>query len=248
MSSMRFDNTMPIYEGSSDKDVEDMFFTEVIDFRIMLQIMLSLDPKRHKLSVRPHPRENRQGWQRLAKKMGVEITVSPWDQPFSHWLAEVDCIVTPPSTGLYDVFFQGRRPIVIDNVVRSRAEHILAQSDDRNQILDGICRPQSIGEVISLIENSNVPAPPESVQQRLEEQVGASIARKSISNILDTIAEFTAAKGMPRSRITSLFVWNSLVVALSELKALKARVQRRVEQGASFDLTIRRRRWIDRLT
>lgn len=248
VSSMRFGKkAMPIYEGSPGKDVEDMFYTEVMDFRIMLQIMLTLDPARYRIAVRPHPRENRLGWQRLARKLSLNITVSDWDKPFAHWLGEVDHIVTPPSTGLYDIFFHGRRPIVIDRVAPTRADHILTQSDDRNQILEGICRPNSVEEVIRLLESGDIPQPPESVHQCLQEQVGADIASQSTANVLDAIIEFTAGSPPVRRKVGTLAVWYLVTTVLSELKNLKARVQRRVEQGASFDLTLRRSRWIDRL-
>jgi hypothetical protein len=249
VSSMRFGKkAVPAFEGSPDKDVEDMFYTEVLDFRVMLQIMLTLDSQRFRIAVRPHPRENREGWQRLASKLGLNITVSEWDKPFSHWLSEVDHIVTPPSTGLYDIFFHGRRPIVIDRVLVTRADHILAQSDDRNQILEGICRPNSVEEVIRLLETGNIPLPPESVHMRLQEQVGADIASRSTANILDAIAEFTAGSPPVRRKVGALAVWHLSVTLLSELKEFKARLQRRVEQGASFNLTLRRSAWIDRLS
>lgn len=248
VSSMRFGKrAMPIYEGSPDKDVEDMFYTEVMDFRVMLQIMLTLDPRRYRIAVRPHPRENRLGWQRLAHKLGLNITVSDWDKPFAHWLGEIDHVVTPPSTSLYDIFFHGRRPIVIDRVVSRRADHILAQSDDRNQILEGICRPNSVEEVMRLLESGVIPPPPESVHQRLQEQVGSDIANNSTANILDAIAEFAEFSGSKGNRLGALAVWHAAVILLSELKAAKAAIQRRVEQGASFNLTLRRSRWIDRL-
>lgn len=249
VSSMFFGpHTKAIYEGSPGMDVEDMFYTEVIDFRIMLQIMMTLDPARFRVAVRPHPRESRLGWQRLARKLGLNITVSDWDKPFAHWLDEVDYIITPPSTGLYDIFFHGRRPIVIDRVVDKRANHILAQSDDRNQILEGICRPGSVEEVIRLLESGDIPPPPDSVRKCLQEQVGADIASDSTANILDAIADFTAGSPPVKRKVGALAAWYLATTFLSELKEFKARVQRRVEQGASFNLTLRRSRWIDRLS
>jgi hypothetical protein len=184
----------------------------------------------------------------LARKLGLNITVSDWDKPFAHWLGEIDHIVTPPSTGLYDIFFHGRRPIVIDRVAEKRADHVLAQSDDRNQILEGICRPESVEEVIRLLESNDIPPPPESVHLCLQEQVGADIAGRSTANILDAIAEFRAGSPPVRRKVGALAAWHLAVTFLSELKEFKAWFQRRVEQGASFNLTLRRSAWIDRLS
>ena len=137
---------------------------------------------------------------------------------------------------------------MIDRVVTTRADHVLAQSDDRNQILEGICRPNSVEEVIRLLESGDIPPPPESVRERLQEQVGAEIASKSIENILDAIAEFTVGNPPVRRKTGALICWQLAVTILSELKDFKARVQRRTEQGASFNLTLKRSAWIDRLS
>lgn len=248
VSSMRFGKkTAPLYEGSPDKDVEDLFYTEVIDFRMMLQIIMNIDRERFRISVRPHPRENRLGWWRLSRKLGLDITVSDWDKPFGHWLSEVDHIVTPPSTGLYDIFFHGHRPIVIDQLVTKRSDHTLAQSDDRNQILDGICRPKSVDEVVHLLEEGKLPRPPKDVSRLLQEQVGADIANHSTSNILDAIAELISRTRPLRRNVGALFIWRLTVIVLSELKNVKARLQLKPEQGSSFNLTIKRSAWIDRL-
>ena len=53
---MRFDKKIfPLYENSPHRDVEDLFYTEVIDIRIILQIIKSLDPDKFDIFVRPHP-------------------------------------------------------------------------------------------------------------------------------------------------------------------------------------------------
>lgn len=251
-NSMRFGKiVMPQYEGSGNKDVEDMFYTEVIDFRVMLQIMMTLDTEKFELSVRPHPRENRLGWVRLAKKLGLKIRVSRWDIPFSHWLQELNYIITPPSTGLYDIFFHGKKPIVIDNIVPTRADHILAQSDDNNQILDGVCRPRSVAEVVELLKSGKITYDVENVNRRLYEQVGADIAANSIENIVNAVQEFVRDIQVPRKPMNSpllgYYLWWAWIVFISQIKAAKAWLQKRTEQGASFNLTLIRVRWINRL-
>lgn len=252
ISSMRFGQPgLPIYENSPDKDVEDMFYTEIIDFRVMLEVMMSLDTNRYAIHVRPHPRENRQGWMRLAQKLNIKITVSPWDQPFGHWLQGVDMIVTPPSTSLYDIYFQGKVPIVTSNVVRSRADHILTESDDKNQILEGTCRPESVQEIVALIDSGKVPFDKEIVDLRLLEQVAADIADKSIANVLAALVDLgppidDRKSEMMRAISRHFYVFASLIV--SHLRWIKGKLIGRVEQGSGFDLTIQRIKWIDRLT
>jgi hypothetical protein len=251
ISSMKFGKgVFPLFENSPDKDVEDMFYTEVIDFRIMLQVMMSLDPDRYDIYVRPHPRENREGWMRLAKKLNIRINVSPWDEPFGHWLQGVDMIVTPPSTSLYDIYFHGKKPIVISEVVQSRANHILTESDDRNQILEGTCRPKSVGEILALIESGDVPYNKELVELRLLEQVGSDVAANSIGNIVTALMEMTSTKGQTEKTLGQR-LWRQCFSAsslfLTYLRWVRGRLIGRVEQGGTFDLTLKRMKWINRL-
>ena len=247
VSSMRFGKDIfPVFEGSDDKDVEDMYYTEVIDFRIMLQIMMSLDPNKYELTVRPHPRENRMNWMNLAKKLNLNISLSPWEEPFGHWLEGVDFIITPPSTSLYDTFFRKKSALLIHDLVSRRNRHILVQSDDNNQILDGCCKPKDVEELIQRIEFDDVPYDEAVVDKMLLEQVGADIAANSTVNILDAIDEMRVT-GNEGKRI-SYFVYSLLVFVLSHLRCLKFILTRRVVQGATFDLTWARAKWIDKLT
>lgn len=251
-SSMKFGKTIfPLFENSPDKDVEDMYYTEVIDFRIMLQVMMSLNSSHYEITVRPHPRENRQSWEKLAKKLGINIKISPWDEPFGHWLQGVDLIVMPPSTSLYDVFYHKKLPILTSGVVPTRANHILTESDDNNQILEGVCRPDSVEEIVSIIETAQVSYNEEIVRQRLLEQVAADIADSSITNVIDALQNFSTLETLYKRPMKQRFViaiYKFFAVAFGQARWLKRKMLRRIEQGSSFDLTIQRVRWIDRLT
>lgn len=251
LSTMRFGKKVfPLFENSPDRDVEDLFFTEVIDFRIMYQIIASLDQDKYDIHVRPHPRENRQGWIRLAEKMKLNVTVSKWDEPFGHWLQDVDIVVTPPSTSLYDVFFHNKKPIVIDHIIGARKAHTLTESDDNNQILEATCRPRSVEEAIALIESGEIPFDKPLADQRLHEQVAAEIAQHSIRNILKALPELRPAINQPKP-LRDVMLVNAFVLVstiLSSLRWIRGCLIGRVEQGALFDMTLRRKRWINRLT
>lgn len=249
LSNMKFGKTrFTLYENSLDRDAEDPIYTEVIDFRIMIQIMMTLSAEKFEMTVRPHPRENRHGWARLMKKVNLNVTLSPWDEPFGHWLQKVDYVVLPPSTSLYDIFFHGKRPIVTSQIVKSRADHLLTESDDNNQILKGVCRPTSVGEVIALLESGDIPFDEELVRLKLWEQVGADVAENSIGNMISAMRA-AIAKNQPVSRRERLLAQAFLPVSLavSHLRWGRGVMKGRVEQGSSFDLTLPRSRWITKL-
>jgi hypothetical protein len=241
----------PIYENSPDKDIEDVYYTEVLDFRIMLQVIMSLDSDRYDICVRPHPRENRQGWLHFSQKSDIKIKMAPWDQPFTHWLQGIDFVVTPPSTSLYDIFYLGKAAIVISDIVPSRSNHILTESDDNNQILEGACRPKSIQELLSIIESGKVSFNKDIVQLRLLEQVGSDICENSTRNIIQALSDLgpssnPAERSTKQSNFSGIFIASTIL--LSYLRSFKGLLVRRVVQGCNFDLTIHKMRWIDRLT
>ena len=177
----------PKYENSPDRNIEDLFYTEVIDIRVMLEVIMLLDKNKYDICVRPHPRENRMGWIDLARKINVDMTISQWDEPFSHWLEDVDLVVTPPSTSLYDIYYGGKQAIVIDQIVPKRADHILTESDDKNQILDGMCRPKSIEELLNIIDSGSIPNDQKIINKCLGEQVAADMACESIRSIVKVL-------------------------------------------------------------
>jgi len=250
IASTKSPNTMlALYEDSPDRDVEDMFFTEVSDFRVLYEIVTSLNPDKFDVAIRPHPRENRHGWNEVTKRLDLNIKVSDWDEPFGHWLQNVDIVVTPPSTSIYDMCFNKLNPIVIDQIVERRREHTLTESDDNNQILFGVYRPKTIEEAMETIESGDIPCDREYVEKKLYEQVASDIARNSTINIIRTISEFTNVRPYSRKsiRVCSAYFFETLSFILAYARILKNIFSGRLEQGNSFDITLQRKRWINSL-
>jgi hypothetical protein len=195
--------------------------------------------------VRPHPRENRHGWIRLMKRLDLKVTLSPWDEPFAYWLQKVDYVVLPPSTSLYDIFFHGKLPIVTSDIVPSRKKHLLTESDDNNQILQGVCRPASVDEVITRLESGDIPFDKSLVSQKLLEQVGADVADNSITNIINVMRATVGDGGSAEFRQRMLrYEFRAVSFGASHLRRVRSMLKRRVEQGSNFDLTLQRSRWI----
>jgi hypothetical protein len=182
------------FENSENHDVEDGVYTSAADLRVFFALMRALDPEKYVLSIRVHPRENKEQWFNFIRKHELNAVVSKWDDPFLVWARSVDIVVSPPSTSFYDMLYCGMNPICIRDVVPLREGHILTESDDNNQILDYVYRPKSVDEILETINGGKVPDLSEGVEEILEEQVGRSIAKNSISNVA------TAIRSLPKSR------------------------------------------------
>ncbi|MBU6176798.1 MAG: hypothetical protein KGO80_03450 [Bacteroidetes bacterium] len=242
-----FDYFHPKFDNSPDHlDVEDILYTELIDFRIFLTIIDMLNPDRFEFFVRPHPRENAFQWESFLEKHGINAQVSDRFLPFTSWLSKVDIIVSPPSTSFYDILSQGRTVICIDKIITKRAEHIFAESDDRNVILDYIYRPTSFKEVVDVIESFEVPEPQVGFENIIAGQVKSTMQDDPIINILNLVK---LSKSVSRTNLemkfwlSIFFISSFLFTLLSMLKNIGVR-----QQGSNFQLTPIRKRWINKLS
>ena len=239
----------PTYENSPSIDIEDLLYTEAIDLRIYLTLMQRLAScSSVRFSIKPYPRENVYGWNTFLRKHNINATVCDWKTPFSAWLSTVDVIVSPPSTSFYDMIIQGRIPICTDRVYHKRAKHILTESDDNNQILEYVPRPDSIEELLSYIDGSKQPLLKDGYQNVLEEQTGASLATSSTENILNAIQTLMPSKQRCAGRRNiryKVFATKHLLIA--NIKMLRDILSGRREQSSSFHMTAARIKWIKRL-
>jgi hypothetical protein len=246
------DQIHAVYENSPEMDIEDLFYTETIDLRIMFLIMKALkDNDQYEFVVKPYPREDVGQWHAFVKKYGIKARIFKWDMPFAAWLSEVDYIISPPSTSFYDIIAQGRTPICTDRIVAKRAEHILTESDDNNQILRYVYRPASLNELLESIKEDRIPDLADGYSAVLEGQAALSIAGDSIRNIFDALGSSISAgeinAGGIRVRLGLLYYW-SMTLIRAYFAKVRDWVKRVDEQGSSFYLTIGRIFWIDRLS
>ena len=242
----------PLFENSPDHDVEDQLYTEMIDLRVFFQIIEKLDLSKFEIWVRPHPRENRFFWERLSRENNLDIKISDWDEPFSFWLSNIDFIVSPPSTSFYDALSAGQSPICTMNIVKHRKRHVLTESDDNNQILEHIRCPESVDEVIELLEN---PLKSEELSSEAREillgQTALDIAPNSLNNLADACMKILETASSPINKVKKrafLALYKIIVVSLSYVQQFRNHFVRGGEQSASFALTLSRIRMINKLS
>jgi hypothetical protein len=236
------------FTNSENHDAEDIAYTESLDIRVFFYLMRSLDPEKYVLSIRVHPRENKERWLAFIRKYDLNVLLSKWDDPFSVWSRSVDIIVSPPSTSFYDLLYCGINPICIRNVVPARESHIVTESDDNNPILDYVYLPKSTDEILETINNGKVPDLSEGVDKILEGQAGISVAKNSISNIVTAIRSLPKSKSsaVVRSRCLLPFVIFA-VVLVSYFKRWHNILLHGGEQSCGFTFTLSRLKMINGL-
>jgi len=245
--NMRFLNkNVPKFENSPESlDAEDLSYTEFIDLRIFLTLILSLDTDKFKIFLKPHPRENASNWIKFFKENKINAEIEHKFTPFAAWLHKVDLIVSPPSTSFYEILRENKNFICIDKVLSKRENHILSESDDKNQILKYVCRPESINELLSLVKQNKIIEPKKGYFDIVSGQTCSINNEDSIENIIQIIRQKSNSKESKKI-IIKKFINLTLVQIINELSALKN--IHREEEGSVFSLTLYRVNWINRLS
>ncbi len=247
---MKRDNkVIPAFENSPDRDVEDRFYTQIMDIRIFILLFERLDLDRFDVTLRVHPRENRYEWLKLLAKIDNRINMAPWDMPFMHWASEQDYLIGPPSTSFYDCFVLGKKPVCTMNMVRKRADYVLTESDDNNRILDYVYNPDTISELLGILcrkdESCDMPV---ELKQIINGQTGLDICSDSIGNIANICSNI--CDKLPDNKLS--IITKAGYVFIHFIKKLKARLKRIVlkeaEQSSTFQLFYQRIKFIDKLS
>jgi surface carbohydrate biosynthesis protein len=142
-----------LYFQSNKTNIEDDYHNTVLDLRVFMEIIDRLDKEVYDVELRIHPRENRDNWVKLIKSNNIPLTISNYQEPFAHWLTNMDLVICPPSTSLYDCMLVGANAILIDRVVPSRIEHANEVSDDFDPIFNYFYRPESLDDLMNSISN-----------------------------------------------------------------------------------------------
>ena len=77
-----------------ERDVEDLWHNNVLIARVFFRIIEHLLNHLLNLSL-GLPQENRINWLNLIKNNNLLIDLSPWDEPFAHWLSRQTCLSLP---------------------------------------------------------------------------------------------------------------------------------------------------------
>ena len=234
---------------SPGKEIEDQLYTETIDLRIFLDLILGINPEMQDISVRVHPREDRMAWYRLAEQHNLPIEIASWDQPFMHWIANLDYVVGPPSTSFYDCFVAGKNPISTQDISRDRVDHSIRGSDDDNYLMKHVVKPTSMVELFELISAKSMSKEvtlSEEVLELLKELTNYPDAFNSIDTFSDICYKClnTSKSNMAMvDRITFGILSQSINVSRFLLRKFVARP----EQSSTFTLTPMRKSFIRNL-
>lgn len=237
-----------LQQPGSTHDVEDMIYTQTVDLRLFFDFIDRIDPARHDVTLRIHPRENRLPWEQMIAAQKLPVTLAPWDQPFLHWVDAMDWIVSPPSTSFYDCFAAGKPVLCTRNIAPERARHVIINSDDTSRINDFALHPDSMDALMATVAQrpAGPTVPDAEVMALLEKEADYPACRDSLDRLAGhCLAAVAAAERMPAvkwgTRAEFDQMYHQLALELSQHPVY------RVEQGSTFRLDAPRRDWIDAL-
>lgn len=235
-----------LQQEGSILDIEDIYFTMVSDLRVMLDLIDLMDPARHEVILRPHPREDRTCWEDLIAEAKLPVTMSPWDEPFLHWVGDMDYLVAPPSTSFYDAFVARKPAFCLDRIQPRRREHVLRYSDDNSHILEYVEHPDSLDALMRLLEHkpeSGLIDVPEGALALMKHDADWPQSLHALDALADVIEQAMENKPRPAPSRAARLEY-AIRAGLQDYRSVR---QLGIDQGCVFKLDSARQRWIDQL-
>ncbi len=237
-----------LQQEGSDLDVEDLFFVEATDMRVLFDFIDRIDPARQDVVLRVHPREDRNRWAQSIEQNRLPVTLGQWDQPFIHWLNEVDWTVSSPSTSFYDSFAVGKPAVCIGSVSPRRRAHVLPISDDTSPLLQHVRQPRSMDELMEIV--SRMPDGPMTPSPEAAALLAHDAHYPHCAASLDALADLCLqvldeAAEKPAVKWGTRAEYDQLAAQLAQELARHPVYSN--EQGSTFRLSPERTAWIDAL-
>lgn len=233
------------YFNAPGKDIENMWFTNVADLNSIFKVLDQIDLTRFDVSIRVHPRESYGAWVEMLSLLPKGIDLSGHLLPFTHWAADMDFIISPPSTSFYDYALKELKAINSCNLCSERMSHALSSSDDLDPILKYYPAPFSISDLLSLIEK--YPTQRQSTETKdlralLSREVGSPVHINSLSSVADWV-DSRLYRPISFKRIISM----ACFIIYREYRNLAFMVVRRPQSSAYYSLKWSTRNFIKNL-
>jgi surface carbohydrate biosynthesis protein len=217
---------------------------QAIDLENSLKIIKKLIDEGHQISIRVHPKENSSNWKSLLKSCNLPVEVSDEKMPISDWVSKVDYLVGPPSTSFYDALMLGKTPISIENLDLRRKESIGELWEDHNRLMPYVFKPNSIEELVDIVNTGNVTKNNEEITRILEEEANYPMCANSLNNVLDVCTNI-APKHKDRKIVLFIFLFVRRV--FFQIWRLKSKLSNRKENSAMFVIGKKESDFIDGL-
>ena len=138
-----------------DKDLEDLFWLQYAQFRLMLELM-ELATTRHHLPVdyRPHPFECIRNYRFLRPRLGKSFTLEQGATPFFLWLARSAAMAVTSSSAVVEAFITGIPAVTLQPLLDPRRAQHMNLPDFCHPMLSACHRPASLDEAVDLLKQA----------------------------------------------------------------------------------------------
>jgi hypothetical protein len=232
------------------KAIEDFAYTQLVDVRILVELLQNLDPEEYDIQLRVHPREDRTAWKLLLKQNGFQATLVDWKVPYVHWIKQIDAIIGPASTSYYDAKVVETKVLCTDKIVAKRSAHTIVTKVDHDRMMQYIEHPESMSELMKAIANLGNEKRCDGSTAVLSHEANfpaSGHALDTLANVCSEAAEHHNPS--PFKRLLAILHYPLAEFTLNTLVEWKRVIfSRQVEQGSAFAMTPSNRSFIKNLS
>ena len=223
----------------------DAVIVQAIDTENTLKVLRALVKDGYHVSVRVHPKENQDTWERLLTHSGIDAQIADSKLPIAHWLVNFDYVVGPPSTSFYDAVMLGITPICINNLDPRRKDSIDELWEDNNNLMPFLYKPESLEHLLDYIKNGSSNIVSKEILDVLSEEADFPLCTTSLDQVVE-ICLRCVKLDKKRKVFLSGFLFASTLFMIVWRK--KNRLINRNENSAMFSIGKKEVQFIDSLT
>ncbi len=217
---------------------------QAIDLENSLKIIKNLYDQGHDVSIRVHPKESASNWRLLLKSCNLPVEVSDEKIPISKWISQVDYLIGPPSTSFYDALMLGKTPISIGNLDSRRQASVGELWEDNNRLMPYIFKPNSLEELVDLVNSGSVTE----INEEITRILGEEANYPKCVNSLDKVCEICLGSVVKsKNKNITLFLFLIVRQVFFKIWRLKIRLTNRRENSAMFIIGKKESEFIDNL-
>lgn len=217
---------------------------QVLDAKTAILAMAALQAEGIELSLRIHPKERIEVWQRVLEACGINAEISPPQLPITEWLKTLDWVIGPPSTSFYDALMIGVTPIDISTMDARRPALAGELWEDNNRMMPHLPRAASNSELKHLL-GSVACLDQSAVMSILKDEADYPECSNSLEKFVDVCQSVAPRTEANQFALLGFRIAQTIFEAMWKVRNL---VIKRKQNSAAFTIGGRVTTFIDNLT
>ena len=222
----------------------EVLYTEAADISTTIELIKLFKKNNYNVFLKVHPREDKNFWKKVFKKINFDIHIENWLTPFSEWSSKMDYVIGPASTTFYDCVRNNTTPISMRYIFPKRDLHVEKTWEEKGSLMKYIFHPKSIRELFDIIENNKKLIIDKDILEVMQDETNFPNTDSQISLYVE---EFSKLFENNHSKSSSILFYEISLFLINVLSKFKKFLKGQSIQGSNFYIDKNTKKYINNL-